>query len=83
MPSKVGAALQSHLDLEDFVANTKSEFMEKGVNWAEHLAELTVICDGLRQRFEQSALGNPSVIAKVLESALRSMWKRWWTGLPV
>ena len=82
MPSRVGAAVQSHLDLEDFVANTRSEFVEKGMYWAEHLAELAVIRDGLRKRFEQSAIGNPSVIATAIESAFRLMWKRWCADLP-
>jgi protein O-GlcNAc transferase len=68
--------------LEAFVAHDKTEFVEKGLYWADHLTELAKIRDELRERFGQSAMGQPDIIAAALERALRTMWQRWCAGLP-
>jgi len=80
--SRQGAVLPNHVGLEAFVARNKTEFVEKGLFWADHLTELAKIRDGLRERFGQSAMGRPDLIAEALERALRTMWQRWCAGLP-
>ncbi len=80
--SRVGATWLNQVGLEAFVAHDKTEFVEKGLYWAGHLAELANIRDGLRVRFGQSALGQPDTVSAALESALRTMWQRWCAGLP-
>ena len=80
--SRQGAILPSHVGLEALVAGNKSEFVQKALYWADHLAELATIRDGLRARFGQSAMGRPDVIAEALERALRTMWQRWCAGQP-
>jgi len=60
----------------------KGDFVQKGLNWAGDLATLASLRAGLRERFRQSALGQPGLIAASLERALRTMWQRWCAGLP-
>ncbi|MCX5864198.1 MAG: tetratricopeptide repeat protein [Deltaproteobacteria bacterium] len=82
MPGRVGAAVLSQVGLEGFIAHDQSDFVQKGVQWANDLATLAEVRAGLRARFTQSALGQPALIAAALERALRIMWQRWCAGLP-
>jgi predicted O-linked N-acetylglucosamine transferase (SPINDLY family) len=79
--ARTGSGVLGNVGLDSFVASTKSDFVEKGLYWAEHLAELAGIRAGLRRRFELSAGGQPKFIAMALEHALRTMWQRWCAGL--
>ncbi len=80
--SRQGATLLSHLGLEGFVAKNAEDFVRKGENWANDLEALARIRSGLRERFSESAMGQPELIARGLERALRMMWQRWCDGLP-
>lgn len=77
-----GSSILGNVGLDEFVASSKIDFVEKGRYWAEHLAELASIRAGLRLCFEHSAGGQPKVIAMALVHALRHMWQRWCVGLP-
>jgi predicted O-linked N-acetylglucosamine transferase (SPINDLY family) len=79
---RTGCAIAGHLGLEAFVAATADDFVEKGLFWASHLAELAALRATLRDRFAQSALGQPTAVAVGLERALRHMWQRWCKELP-
>lgn len=79
---RAGAAIISHVGLEAFIAHDADDFVKKGVLLTENLSNLTTIRAGLRERFEQSAIGKPELIATSLERALRTMWQRWCAGLP-
>jgi predicted O-linked N-acetylglucosamine transferase (SPINDLY family) len=81
LPGRVGAAVLSHVGLEDFVALDKSDFVQKGLFWTGKLDELANLRFQLRERFRLSALGRPEVIAAGVERALRIMWQRWCAGL--
>jgi predicted O-linked N-acetylglucosamine transferase (SPINDLY family) len=81
-PGRQGAAMLSHVGLEAFVAEDAEDFQRKGMAWAADLAALSVVRSGLRERFEQSAMTRPDVIATGLKRALRTMWRRWCAGLP-
>ena len=80
--SWMGASIQIHAGLEKFVAHSKAEFVKKGVYWSERIAQLAEIRRGLRERFAQSAMGQPELIATALDYALRTIWQRWCAGLP-
>ncbi|MBU0689891.1 MAG: tetratricopeptide repeat protein [Gammaproteobacteria bacterium] len=77
-----GAAILSHAGLEKFIAYNDDEFVQQGIALAGDFAALADIRTGLRERFAQSAMGQPAVIAAGVERALRIMWQRWCTGLP-
>jgi predicted O-linked N-acetylglucosamine transferase (SPINDLY family) len=71
-----GAAILGHTGLDAFVARDAAGFAQKGLAWAGDLTELSAIRAGLRERFAQSAMGQPALIAAGLEHALRIMWQR-------
>lgn len=80
--SRVGASLQKHAGLDQFVANSKTDFVEKTLYWSCRHMELASIRAELRVRFRQSAMGQSDAIASTFERALRVMWHRWCKGLP-
>jgi predicted O-linked N-acetylglucosamine transferase (SPINDLY family) len=77
-----GVTILSHAGLDEFVAYDAADFVQKGLPWAGNLAALSDIRAGLRERFAQSAMGQPAVVAAGVERALRIMWQRWCAGLP-
>ncbi len=80
-PGRVGAILLSHVGLEGFIAKNKNDFVKKGQGVAQDITALAELRAELRLRFEQSAMGQPELIAEGLERALRIMWRRWCSGL--
>ncbi len=81
--SRVGTTLMSQLELDRFVAVSIDDFVNKGSHWAEHVAELATLREGMRARFDASIMSQPSRFANNLEAALRTMWQRWCDGMPV
>ncbi len=79
--SRAGAYALGHVGLNEFVAHSKQEFVQKGLQLAGRLATLADIRASLRERIGQSAMGQPGVVAAGLESAFRIMWQIWCAGL--
>jgi predicted O-linked N-acetylglucosamine transferase (SPINDLY family) len=79
---RTGAMILSHAGLEKFIAQNTADFIRKGAAFANDLDALSHIRANGRERFANSALGRPAVIAAGLEQALRQMWQRWCEGLP-
>lgn len=77
-----GAALSGHLGLDAFIATDAADFIEKGVYWANHLDELSVLRAELRNRCQQLPLQQPAVVVAAVEYAMRHMWQRWCAELP-
>jgi len=77
-----GTGLLSGVGLEAFVAHDAGDFVRKGVAWAQQCEALAAIRSQLRERFAQSPIGQPALVAAGLERALRTMWQRWCAGLP-
>lgn len=77
-----GPAILGHAGLADFIAEDAADFVQKGVVWTGQLERLAELRAGLRERFRQSAMSQPALIAAGAECALRVMWKRWCAGLP-
>jgi predicted O-linked N-acetylglucosamine transferase (SPINDLY family) len=78
---RTGVCAMSHVGLQEFAADSKENFVAKGVAWSKNLIALGEIRAGLRERFAQSAVGQPEVVAAGLERALRTMWDRWCNSL--
>jgi predicted O-linked N-acetylglucosamine transferase (SPINDLY family) len=68
--------------LESLIAENPVDFVNKGLSLANDLEQLAQIRRELRARFSLSAIGQPELIAKGLERALRLMWQRWCDDLP-
>ncbi|MBI1891040.1 MAG: tetratricopeptide repeat protein [Burkholderiales bacterium] len=79
---RAGAAGLCHAGLDDFIAGTKEEFIQKAVAWAGKAQELAQLRQELRGRVAASPMGRPDVLAKGLTQALRTMWQRWCAGEP-
>ncbi len=77
-----GAAILCQVGLDDFIAHDAADFVQKGLSLASNIAALSDIRTGLRERFANSAMGQPAVVAAGVERALRIMWQRWCTELP-
>jgi predicted O-linked N-acetylglucosamine transferase (SPINDLY family) len=80
--ARSGAAILGQIGLHEFIATDVGEFVAKGLYWANHLAELAQLREGLRDRWQQSPGRRADVIATALEAALRRMWQRWCANLP-
>ena len=80
--SRGGDWFMHRMGLGDFVADDANGFTALGVRHAGDLARLAAIRAGLRQRFLDSPLGRPELVAAALADALRFMWRRWCADLP-
>lgn len=77
-----GAAILGHTGLQAFVARDAADFVQRGLFISRNLPLIADLRAGMRQRLEQTPVGQPAVIADGLDRALRIMWQRWCAGLP-
>jgi predicted O-linked N-acetylglucosamine transferase (SPINDLY family) len=77
VPGRLGPVLLHHAGLGDFVARNPQEFVEKGICWARNLESLARLRAGLRERFLQSPIGQPALVAQGLSVAFRQIWQSW------
>lgn len=82
VPGRIGAGTLGQFRLAAFVARDAEDFVRKGISWANDTSALARLRAGSRQRFEQSLIGQPALVAAGVERALRTMWRRWCAGLP-
>lgn len=77
VPGRLGAAILCHAGLEDFVARSPEEFVEKGRIWALDLEKLAALRAGLRARVLAAAISQPDLVARSLAEKMREMWRTW------
>ena len=82
LPGYVTASILAHAGLADFIAYSEDEFLQKGRQAAEDTSLLSGLRMQMRERMASSASGQPALIANGLETALRTMWRRWCAGDP-
>jgi predicted O-linked N-acetylglucosamine transferase (SPINDLY family) len=82
LTGRLGAGILGQVGLSSFVAENRSDFVEKGVSWAKNLSSLSILRSELRERFRQSEMGQPTIVTEGLERALRVMWRRWCADKP-
>jgi predicted O-linked N-acetylglucosamine transferase (SPINDLY family) len=80
--SRQCAAVMGQVGLDSFVATDAADFVAKGVEWARRLTELAQVRLSLRERWQQSPIREPDIVAESLDRAFRHMWSRWCAGLP-
>jgi protein O-GlcNAc transferase len=76
-PSRGGASLLGTIGLEELVAGTPEEYLEKACSLAGDLARLSTLREGMRARMSASPLMDAARFTRHLEQAYRSMWRRW------
>ncbi len=77
LSSRGAMAIMCHLGLTAFVAEMQNDFIGRAVNLADDFNQLAKIRTSLREKFSQSALTQPQLIADSLIAHFSIMWKNW------
>lgn len=82
MPGETFAARHaaSHIynvGLQDWIVGDKQDYVDFAVSWMDRLDELATLRATLRSQVLNSPLCDAARFAQNLESALRTMWKKW------
>lgn len=80
--SRGGVFPMRHVGLEEFIVRDAEEFVARGLYWTTNLDALSAVRSSLRQRFLDSHLAQPGLVAAGFGAAVRMMWRRWCAGLP-
>ena len=73
--SRVGVSLLSSLGLEELIAESGEEYVQKAIDLANNGERLQELRANLRPRMQTAPLTNASLIARSLEDAYRTMWR--------
>ena len=65
------------VDLHEFIAATKAEYVEKAVAYANNLPSLAEVRQNLRHKLTTAPITNPRLFTRNLENAFREIWKQW------
>lgn len=83
LPSRVTAAIETALGLEDWVADNQESYLALARNKASNLGALAELRMSLREQVKASPAGNPVTITKMVEQSYRKMWREWLTNKEV
>jgi predicted O-linked N-acetylglucosamine transferase (SPINDLY family) len=75
--SRVGVSLLSQLGLQELIATTQAEYIDKAVNLAKNIDYLASLRSQLRQRMASSSLCNAPDFAARVEESYRWMWDQY------
>jgi predicted O-linked N-acetylglucosamine transferase (SPINDLY family) len=75
--SRVGVSLLRSIGLTELVAADMDEYVRIAIAWARDPLRLQTYGNSLRDRIKQSPLTDANGLAREIESAFRSMWRRW------
>lgn len=75
--SRAGSNILKYVGLDDLIAETEAEYLEKAVALAHDLPALRSHRADLRQRMQASPLMDCAGFARGLEDAFRKMWDNW------
>lgn len=78
--SRTGYSLLGPLGLEEFVARTPTEYIDKAKYWAANLDRLAEIRAGLRERLKRSPLLDEAAFTRSFEAGFRNCWREWCAG---
>lgn len=82
LAQRIGASRMSLSGLDDFIAKSSEEFVERAVFWSAHRHQLADLRGTLRMRMEEITSTLPRTVTDVLAERLRTMWHLWCHGLP-
>jgi len=75
--SRGGASVLGTIGLDELVANTSDDYLDKACSLAGDLARLSTLRAGMRARMSASPLMDAARFTRHLETAYRSMWRDW------
>jgi predicted O-linked N-acetylglucosamine transferase (SPINDLY family) len=70
------------MGLESWIATDTDDFVERAIRMVADPGALAELRSGMRVRWQNAPLRQPSVVARGIEAAVRLMWRRWCQGLP-
>lgn len=79
---RIGTSLMSNIGLQNWVAKSEEEYIEKAVGFAADIGTLRTLRAGMRDRMKNSPLMDEAEFARGVEAAYRTMWQRWCNALP-
>lgn len=74
---RVGVSILSRLDLADFIATDRDDYVARAMRWADDLEGLAKLRSSLRERMAKSPLCDAKAFARDVEQAYREMWRKW------
>ena len=75
--SRAGLSILTNVGLTELVAHTEDQYVSRAVELAGDLPRLVELRATLRPRMEASPLMDAPGFARNIESAYRTMWRRW------
>lgn len=82
LAQRIGASRMSMATLNEFIAESTEEFIEKAVFWSKNRDQLADLRGSLRKRMEDMAASLPRTVTDSLTKQLQMMWRLWCHGLP-
>ena len=78
--ARMGASLLSRLGLEELIAADEAEYLEIAASLAADPGRRARLRAELRPRMAASPLADADALTRRLETAYRTMWRRWCDG---
>ncbi len=75
--ARVGMSLMQALGMEDWIAHSDEEYIQKAVDIANNRDQLLKTKKNLRNQLLNSPLCDSKAFAQKFETALKSMWQKW------
>jgi predicted O-linked N-acetylglucosamine transferase (SPINDLY family) len=82
LPQRQGAGIMARAGLGEWIAHSPADFVARAVNIAGAPHELAALRGRLRGNCEDYAESETAQAARLVETALRTMWQRWCAGEP-
>jgi len=76
-PGRVGFSLLKRIGLDECIACTEEEYVQRAVALANDLARLKQLRMSTREKMSESAVCRPEIFVPGLEREHREMWTRW------
>lgn len=80
--SRQGAAVMGQLELDDFIVDSPTLFVDKALYWANHPSRLAALRKNIRSSVLNCAIRSPQSIVSSVEIAFKQAWKTWCAGQP-
>lgn len=82
LPHRQGAGIMRRAGLGQFVADSETDFVARARAICGDLPALAELRANLRRRLEADDSAQTTEAARLIEAALREMWRRWCAGEP-
>ncbi len=79
---RIGAAILTAMGHPEWIATSEQDYIDRAVALASDTGRLASLRAGLRGEMEASALMDEAALARSIEEAYSTMWRRWCAGLP-